>query len=240
LAGCNDYLILSNTTLKALLPHSLGLVEKALNFEDAVPAVFGPIEGNWKVYVDPFTLTQKSSASLLGQIYADAVWPAVDEYARKKDYDWVVKIDVDTVLLPRRLRYLLSHTVPPEEQIVALGTKGPGCGQISGALGVYSRAAIELLARKDKTGCRFTLEEKMNNGESGLADGCIRRFGKIWPQKHIIGTNEGCCGRGCDWTVAVHPLKDADTWQKCVEDFELDGTEACSGQLSPDGCENAA
>jgi len=235
--SCNDYAIFSNATLKTLMtPENASLVERAVNFAEEKPSINGTMDATRKKFLDTSTMQLKESARLVGQMYADFVWPRVAYYARKKDYDWVVKVDITAVFLPMRLKYVLAHTLEPEDQAVALGTRGRGCKGIGGGVHVYSKKAIELLAGYHG-GCGWTMDEKIKNGESGLADHCLRERGQIWPQKHIVGTQEVCCGKGCAWTVGVHGLKDADAWKKCLQDFQAEEPEPCSGQLSPVTCQ---
>lgn len=96
---------------------------------------------NRDVYTTAVEVRQKDSLHN-SELFA-AVWRAV---AWRKDvwqHDWFVKADPDCVWLPQRLRRHISrHAVPHLEQYFATCNSPPGPTKLSGALEVFSKAAI--------------------------------------------------------------------------------------------------
>lgn len=170
-------------------------------------------------------------------IFVDA-WHAIRDDGAYKKYDWVIKVDPDTVLIPERLRLKLAPGLqptnpypPPWQAKPSAGQWVPNCdkmaswgggwsmtGQYSwpmmyGAVEVISRAAIDNYFGHEET-CKGSIPWQ-GMGEDAFMGLCLRTLqaGEIFMKQ-----GDGNCGGGACTDAsfsAYHPHKDIGSWFDC-------------------------
>jgi len=152
-----------------------------------------------------------------------AAWQKVFEERRYLAFDWTVKVDVDAVFLPQRLRYvLLQHTDSHPRGIYFVnclyGLRGP--------IEVFSRRAVRQLS-VDWQVCRDQIEEMCKGpcpwGEDMFIDQCLKRVLKIERRIELTLLMEEHCNSGEGWEecwddshVAFHAFKSVDAYEECL------------------------
>jgi len=149
-------------------------------------------------------------------------WEKVFEEAAWERFDWTVKVDVDTVFLPQRLRYvLLSH---PDTHPRGMYLVNCRYG-LHGSIEVFSRKAV----REWSSGwevCRDQFKKMCNGpckwGEDMFIDQCMKRVLKIERRTELSLLMEDHCNGGqglqdCwdDSHVAFHPFKTVESYRTC-------------------------
>eukprot|EP00466_Bigelowiella_natans_P012364 jgi/Bigna1/128937/aug1.7_g3645 len=92
-------------------------------------------------------------------------------FALIKRYEWFVKIDMDTLLLPENLKALLKNEGEDYKQVVMWGDPIPGPCE------VFSQGALKAFGARHKDEC----------------DGGSLDMRKEWPQEDMLGCCCSCC-----------------------------------------------
>lgn len=147
------------------------------------------------------------------------VWQQMQNTSQYLNYDWVVKVDPDCVMVPDRLRAHLAGLEVPEGAAVYVKNNGmdPGLGNngFLGAIEVFSQKAVTLYL-DNADGCLGSLG--LNAGEDGFFKGCMDALGVGYvldTEMFFPDRAAGACTNG--GRAAFHPLKDPDEWQHCWE-----------------------
>lgn len=145
------------------------------------------------------------------------VWKVLIADGRYSLYDWVVKVDVDTVFHPERFKWHVDDkhmNLNPDDKIYF---KNFVDGYpVVGAIEVASRAAIDAMA-DDIDGCDHLTA---GNAEDAWFYGCMCAHGtKQVMDTSLLQHEDHPRPNKCadDWFVALHPYKDAESWQRCHE-----------------------
>lgn len=243
LTSCDGHAIYSNVTVEQLVGKNtemwndrrrrLELGQEAANYGLA-PTVLGSMDGERRPFQDGQGQWHLSDP-LVGRIHHDFIWPALIRDMRGLKYDWIVKVDPDTVLFPERLRFVLSRHDPLAEPAY-MGTHAHECDKVRGQLSVYNGRALQLLAGR-RASCGFSRAEVEAADESWLLGECFRRRGAaLRPEPYLLGERRGCCGEGCAWAAATSARQDPKTFAWCLGTERSHGMEPCRGQARPFHC----
>jgi len=147
-----------------------------------------------------------------------AAWKLLKEDGRYASHDYVVKLDVDTVFFPDRLRSWLSRNEPPGENVyVRSCVDSPG--GLAGSLEVFSAGAVHKYVSKIDS-CREDMDYS-RWGEEVFTQKCMDSAGVIaWNFQDLICDEEcDCKPSPCAFgKIAYHPFADPDSYGQCVED----------------------
>jgi hypothetical protein len=203
---CDRYAIYSNQTL------SLGGL-KNLVVETSLEA---PIGGEWNTALNT-PIFQK-------------LWMQVIHDRQYKEAGWTVKVDVDAVFLPSRLRELVGGDDYKDAQ------EGQGhflnnCevkGSLHGPIEVLSRKALEVYG-KGYTGCDQSWQQ-----EDVFMRMCLVSMGVTQHYDWVVMSEQYC---NDDWEscstnhITFHPFKSVDSYQACLSQAEGEGqsNRACVG-----------
>jgi hypothetical protein len=147
-----------------------------------------------------------------------AAWKLLKEDGRYTSHDYVVKLDVDAVFFPDRLRTWLSSNEPPGKSVYIRSCVDSPNG-LQGALEVFSTQAVnKYLDDIDK--CREELDYS-RWGEEVFTQQCMDRNSVIaWNFEDLLCDEECDCDPDpCTFgKIAYHPIKGADAYEKCVAD----------------------
>mmetsp|Transcript_16972 Transcript_16972/g.48224 ORF Transcript_16972/g.48224 Transcript_16972/m.48224 type:complete len:372 (+) Transcript_16972:83-1198(+) len=145
-------------------------------------------------------------------------WDSLRSNYRFEDYDFVVKLDPDTVFIADFLKqYLVQHGIPADN-----GLYLDNCPQVDngfyGCIEVMSNVAFGgFMENFDQ--CRQMLAWE-GWGEDLFAQKCMDSMGMIRQGAYDLVMDGNCHGPGAPpacapGMVAYHPLKDADAWLDC-------------------------
>lgn len=196
LSGCDSYAIFSNVTIDTLLgEHSPSRTSggKVINGS----STFKMHNGKW-------------GSSMNTPLFID-IWQAVFKAEEYKKYDWTAKVDLDTLLLPGRVKTLLQGRSPREEA-EAIGQR-TGERVLDGPLEILSNTAMEIYAEQAALDC----EDNIPHGaisEDFYLDKCMKRM--MVPRRRIenLVNHFGCSE---EWFAAYHNLKEVDEMTQCLE-----------------------
>lgn len=151
------------------------------------------------------------------------VWQLVRESERYRESDWTIKVDPDTVFMPKLLRHHLA-----ERGFSKGGTKGAriylvNCPNVDagfyGSLEVMSQAAVDAYVYTMDS-CRSTLDYS-GWGEDLFAQRCMDAAGARGVGDFSLILDGNCHGAGmpprcAPGFPAYHPYKSADAWMDCM------------------------
>lgn len=207
--GCDAFAVYSNTTVKV----PPGDVVETMQ----ITAI--PIGGTLEVPIGG-----KYQVRLNKDIFA-RVWNSIVKDGRPWYHDWTVKIDIDAVFLPERLRGILRTLQPPN------GLAGADGGDLVflknchytlyGAIEVLSRGALWALHQRGDQVC--------STGAAGAAkvedryiNECLKQLGARKVEAYNVLNDAHChdpalnspfpCYSG---EASFHPFKDWDSWVNC-------------------------
>jgi len=130
--ACDDFMVFSDATF----PNTSSAL-KAVKIEVLEGPLTSPRGGDTNSYLNAPTFAK--------------AWHRIFVDARFNTFDWVVKVDVDAVLFPERLRYVLSSACQEDPcEAVALNICGNWWGSatsmVPGPIQAVSRAAVQRMA----------------------------------------------------------------------------------------------
>lgn len=142
------------------------------------------------------------------------IWKEVFVDQIYKSYDWLVKVDPDTVFLPQRLRERLWAFEVIAHEAVYFKNTWTSFGFL-GPIEILSQAAVLRLASIDLTVCPAIDTE----GEDGWLHDCMEDHAGIDARQDGNILYGGCQVDACgDSTyVAYHAYKDPDSWNSCAD-----------------------
>ncbi|CAJ1449702.1 unnamed protein product, partial [Effrenium voratum] len=152
-------------------------------------------------------------------------WAQVVQDPRFQQFDWTVKLDMDTFVCHKRLRaHLRASQVNPSEPHFWLNydaAKNPGPLDFLGPIEIFSRGAVQRFKERHLQVC--PRPHPQSQGEDGFMKDCMLRLGAI-PRKDyqlLLNACDWCqplqpgqCSNG--WFVAFHPFKDVEHYQQCM------------------------
>jgi hypothetical protein len=145
------------------------------------------------------------------------VWRELFRLDIFNQYDWIVKLDLDTGFNSYRLRrVLMDH---PQTTPMVLGNHYSRCNSLAGAIEVFSSKAVQLFASSVNL-CEHGIDF------SGMAEDtwvklCMEKLGVSFVAEPRLVTL-GICGSfdvtpDPMWTVAVHPCKGTSKMRSCLD-----------------------
>lgn len=148
------------------------------------------------------------------------VWGKIKEGTQFKKNQWTVKVDVDAVFFPDRLREHLRWKGNPWHNKVYF-KNCQDFNSMQGPLEVYSRAAMDTFF-EGMLRCKEWVHG--NFGEDIFMQHCMPILGinflVDWQMVadqycHTLPYTCACDDNSAFWKAALHPCKSADTWLKC-------------------------
>jgi hypothetical protein len=154
----------------------------------------------------------------LGGIYHTAMnTPVFQQVYRRmfydndfRQYDWIVKLDADSVVNVPKLRRTLAKHNPGDPQIIGIGRVMRGC-----VMAVTSGALARYAARPEA--CENMVDIR-NIGEDWYLTYCMKFLGvpKVVDHELVVARDPNVPLK-CDGTHAVfHPAKDVKTYRTCA------------------------
>jgi hypothetical protein len=227
LSGCDGFAIYSNVTPAVLMSSDTHLPGAAV--------LSGSVTSSKEDSARTMYHTSANTPQLL------ATWQHVLTASNALDYDWTVKIDADTLLIPERLRCLLSYyTQHPEYVDDAVFLAKPdknsvGGGTVVGQLETLNNEAMHAFKRGFFE-CRLlqqgqhlaSLADIMFEGtEDGWFETCMYVLGvRKVVEPNLMGDvrrNKGVRHEDCFspiWRAAYYPIKDPDEFEECVTKYK--------------------
>jgi hypothetical protein len=137
-------------------------------------------------------------------------WQMILDAGEFMQHDWVVKVDVDTVFYPSRLkRHVIS--IPPDSNIWLQNCIGY---PTIGALEVFSREAIATYGKRHKE-CEAL---EAGSAEDFFICKCLEQLGVEKRRDLALLRHEKPGGCENQWTVAFHPYKNVSSFERCVRE----------------------
>jgi len=155
----------------------------------------------------------------------EAVWAQVIHDGRYKEYGWTVKVDVDSVFLPSRLRLLLANHSGAEDHPHGMYFNNCRFG-MHGPIEVFSRAAVGALGSGWEQ-CRRHYHQLCAGrcwwGEDLFVDQCLSEVLGVRRSFDASLLREERCDPPKHWeschehdVVAFHPFKTANAYKRCL------------------------
>jgi hypothetical protein len=161
-------------------------------------------------------------------------WSKIGKLGHFRNHDWTVKVDVDAVFIPQRLRTRLAQhmrfqQVSPEDEVYFRNCAM--FNSLQGPVEVFSKGAVErFLQHGNKETClKDVVPDAATIGEDWFMKLCMDLL-----NVQAIGDwrllSDGKCG---EWqtstmcgarkdTVVFHPFKDATRYFKCISEVGTD------------------
>eukprot|EP00428_Durinskia_dybowskii_P039866 CAMPEP_0170267140 /NCGR_PEP_ID=MMETSP0116_2-20130129/33493_1 /TAXON_ID=400756 /ORGANISM="Durinskia baltica, Strain CSIRO CS-38" /LENGTH=237 /DNA_ID=CAMNT_0010518289 /DNA_START=25 /DNA_END=738 /DNA_ORIENTATION=- len=133
-------------------------------------------------------------------------------------YDFVVKVDPDTVFIPQALRhYIAQHGIPADASLYFDNCPGVWNG-FYGSIEVISKDAFGVFVQNIDQ-CKQTLQWQ-SWGEDLFAQKCMNSLGIMKQEAYDLAKDGNCHGHGmapaCSpGMAAYHPFKSVVEWQDC-------------------------
>lgn len=145
-----------------------------------------------------------------------ATWNAVKWDGNYSKYDWTVKVDVDAVFIPERLKWHLDKLRVPFGARVYIENNDYRF-KFMGALEIASKPAIEIFLQRGSS----CIRGKHEGGEDFFMKGCMDALGIDHMIDHQLlhdkyGGQDWPCNDG--WAVAYHFHKKVISWNWCYNE----------------------
>lgn len=223
LAKCDAFAIYSNVS-SGELSKLFNLSETAtshLHIEKVIDGPMeGPIGGVWKTVQN---------------------WPIFEQVWQQRsiqfaEYDWTIKVDLDTVFSTGRLRNLLAFTSFPGDKAVTMAHKREGryrqkvFGSFNGPIEIFSQKAISRYIDGHQD-CEVAVQ---NGEEDWYMEKCMKLLGveNIVDFRILLDLNvenKSSVTYDLQWEyvpscaknyVAFHPVKDVASMARCMKEME--------------------
>jgi len=194
LSACNGYKVYTNESFAAL--NLSADARKHLVEGSIFGGMDSPMEG-WPS--DKPILYSAANTAIFLQ-----AWHSIFQSGIHERFDWIVKVDPDTVFFPDRLRLLVQDHSPDEP--FGLFDSGGLCSGGIGGIGVISRAGVKVMAA-----LQGILPLLNVTREDGMLKGALEAFGKgSKPEPNLMlnPVPRLDCSKA-PWKVAYHPFKAA-------------------------------
>jgi len=183
----------------------------ALHRVGAQDAFTRAVNGSMDVGMEGWPVEHPKSWSASNTPIFKQAWASMFTTGIWKPYDWIVKVDPDTVLFPDRLRTILRGQSPTEK--IAMFDGGEMCKTGMGGLAVLSRGVVEAFAGL----AHFFLNIPVQR-EDGLLSAIANDFlhAKIVREPNLV-LNPVLYGCHVAWKAAYHPFKETKYAQVCIQ-----------------------
>lgn len=153
-------------------------------------------------------------------VFIDVWENSIKQDENWKKHDWTVKVDVDLVFFPDRLRWHIDNLCAPKKTGVYLKNTDFKWGFL-GSLEVFSSQAMQMYYQ---VGWKCAENIGHNSGEDGYMKGCMDALGVAsmsdttllddkYTRGGFSGWGPGNCQNGA--TVGFHPYKTEWVWESC-------------------------
>eukprot|EP00413_Alexandrium_margalefii_P047694 CAMPEP_0204597770 /NCGR_PEP_ID=MMETSP0661-20131031/53976_1 /ASSEMBLY_ACC=CAM_ASM_000606 /TAXON_ID=109239 /ORGANISM="Alexandrium margalefi, Strain AMGDE01CS-322" /LENGTH=475 /DNA_ID=CAMNT_0051608469 /DNA_START=34 /DNA_END=1461 /DNA_ORIENTATION=+ len=217
--GCDDYTIVSNVSAAVLFkdPHASGRIRVSV-VEANLWAQLKRGPPGW----DPSSPNPGRPAKhLVNAPIFVKVWDTIFSDGMFMDYDWTLKLDADTFIVPARLRTLLGFvTQLPSSPLYLQNTDADMYGNfLHGPVEALSKAAMEVY-RTGAERCKKEVDYS-DKGEDWYLGLCLQHLG-VQGSKELRLLNDaymwGSHHAECDAPFAAfHPFKSAEAWDRCLK-----------------------
>jgi len=208
LSGCDGHEVYSNVTADRLLGGGeMRMMSTRRNV--VVSSLLGPMETH--TIENKFAPTCPRIACNTNLFRS--VWADVIRKGRHRQFDWIVKLDADTVFSPGRLRQVLQRR-SPQEPVFLMNQRYPGGpDELTGAIEVYSRGAVKALGDGMH---RCPWPSPAVDSEDQHMYHCLAHVLRARSSSEPVLLSPLPLGG----RVAVHPVKDRARFARCVERFD--------------------
>mmetsp|Transcript_115650 Transcript_115650/g.338265 ORF Transcript_115650/g.338265 Transcript_115650/m.338265 type:complete len:298 (-) Transcript_115650:40-933(-) len=208
LAGCDAYAVYSNVSMMELMGVQGAMVLQQIGHGSSfVQAVNGSMDVGMEGYPaeNPKTFSASNTP-----IFKQA-WRALFATGARKRYDWVVKVDPDTILFPDRLRTILRGYHP--EEMAVLFDGGDLCKTGMGGIVVLSRTVVDVFEKF----ADFFLNVPVQR-EDGLLSAITDKMlhAKVIKEPNLV-LNPVLHGCHASWKAAYHPFKAVWFAKQCLQ-----------------------
>lgn len=180
------------------------------------PAEVGTFPNGWKFMSMPVgsMAAERASWGVINMQQFKKIWDKIFVDGHYQKYDFVVKVDPDTVFFPGRLQRHLQQ-VPTGACFFRNSNAGDGVPMV-GPLEVVSKTAVDEYGPRSNV-CKFPPKPM---GEDNWISWCMRTLGvaeRTDLQLLKNGMNYRAGPEGCEGalTPAFHPFKDRNSWLRC-------------------------
>lgn len=210
LFACDGHVIISNVSADQLFP--------SMRLSSSVQV--STIEGS--IWV-PVVYGSHGHPHVLNTPVFQKAWDVIFRDGTYQHYDWTLKLDVDAVIVPPRVRSLLWWRPKHDGQydsayLLDTGTDALG-NLLHGPVEVLSATAMEVFraganrCRKDVDSSKWGEDFYLNScliflGVPGVKELRLLKDAYMWGQKHVD------CSSG---EAVFHPLKTSEEWARCVQ-----------------------
>eukprot|EP00746_Dinoflagellata_sp_MGD_P153943 gnl/MRDRNA2_/MRDRNA2_84550_c0_seq2.p1 gnl/MRDRNA2_/MRDRNA2_84550_c0~~gnl/MRDRNA2_/MRDRNA2_84550_c0_seq2.p1 ORF type:complete len:348 (+),score=46.24 gnl/MRDRNA2_/MRDRNA2_84550_c0_seq2:85-1128(+) len=210
ISGCDGWAIYSNVSFSQLLGNkSVGHSFSSDVISDPLPTNYGG----------------KFNTSLNTPLFIQ-LWRHIFRQSYFSQYDWTIKVDLDTVFLPHRVRQLLlSNDHIERNAAIYLGNKDDATGSaakaFTGAIEVLSRNAVKAYAEKPEL-CESGIDYA-NISEDWYLARCLNKLGVTSvPEPRLLSENANIINLcGTQQTAAYHSLKSVEDFRSCLKAVTL-------------------
>jgi len=216
LSGCDGWAVYSNVSLLELFA---GTNSSGLNLDTGYSSA--AISGSMLTgHAGPW------NSALNTPIFIQ-VWRHILSEGIFDLYDWTIKVDVDTVFLPQRVKQVLQrHDLASKTPIFIGNTRlmhekarqllPDGYTGLTGAVEILSRSAVQAYAEKREL-CENSIDYH-DKSEDWYLHLCLQKLAINTAPEHLVLTgpaNPRLCG--ATWAAAYHPAKNAEDFRLCVQ-----------------------
>mmetsp|Transcript_79691 Transcript_79691/g.165555 ORF Transcript_79691/g.165555 Transcript_79691/m.165555 type:complete len:653 (+) Transcript_79691:187-2145(+) len=157
-------------------------------------------------------------------------WTVVRDDGRWKKHDWTIKVDVDTVFLPERLRWHIQQWALPQGGRAYVRNTAFKF-HFLGAIEVLSREGLQLYYDR-------SWECDKHIGKQGGEDywllSCLEGIGLNYITDYALLNDKYAGHENCnnDWSVAFHFYKSVRDWDACYAQTQAAGAAAAAAQAA--------
>jgi len=159
-------------------------------------------------------------------VFIDVWENQIKQDKKWRQYDWTVKVDIDLVFFPDRLRWHIDELCAPKNTGIYLKNTFFKWGFL-GSLEVFSQQAMRMYYY---VGWKCSQNIGHNSGEDGYMKGCMDALGVAsmtdttllddkYTRGGFSGWGPGDCQSGA--TVGFHPFKTEWIWETCHDSAAL-------------------
>jgi hypothetical protein len=140
-------------------------------------------------------------------------WEYVRQDGRYKNHDWVVKVDVDAVFFPDRLKTHLDSLKIPQHAKAYVWNSDATSYHFAGALEVITSEALDTYFLNANT---CSKKQKHNVGEDFYMKSCLDGIGIDHVTDFQLLYKKDSCADG--WAAVFHPKKSVNDWKDCHQE----------------------
>jgi hypothetical protein len=224
ISGCDGWAIYSNVSFTELLGQSTAtsLFSYGQSFSSAAINGSMSLENGGPVANGVTSISTPLNTPMFIQVWRHIIREGVFQ-----NYDWIVKVDIDTVVFPHRLRQLLRKHHQISQTPVRLTTQGENLTSWTGAIEILSRSAVEVYAEKQEF-CESKVDYH-DKSEDWYLELCLYLLGVPYvSEPGLLSQNPSSNSQtgkihsamplcATQQTAAYHPLKSVQEFRSCLQ-----------------------